>query len=126
MFKRKGGGVKGLLNNVKKTALFLKDCFPKPINESGSKTIPGYNCDNSCAKPDTPLRYKQSRLNMGEKVFSQCQSQKIHCSYKFSFCLFVPTTMILKGMFVPGLPISWNRPSSLSLIYLYSLSLGES
>ena len=29
MFKRKGGGVKGLLNNVKKTALFLKDGFPK-------------------------------------------------------------------------------------------------
>ena len=29
MFKRKGvGGVKGLLNNVKKTALFLKDGFP--------------------------------------------------------------------------------------------------
>ena len=24
----KGGGVKGLLNNVKKTALFLKDGFP--------------------------------------------------------------------------------------------------
>ena len=30
MFKRKGGeGVKGLLNNVKKTALFLKDGFPR-------------------------------------------------------------------------------------------------
>ena len=43
-------------------------------------TIPGYDCDNSCAKPDTPLRYKQSRVNMDEKVFSQCQSQKIHCS----------------------------------------------
>ena len=28
MFKRKGGGVKGLLNNVKKTALFLRDGFP--------------------------------------------------------------------------------------------------
>ena len=28
MFKQKGGGVKGLLNNVKKTALFLKDGFP--------------------------------------------------------------------------------------------------
>ena len=28
MFKRKGGGVKGLLNNVKKNALFLKDGFP--------------------------------------------------------------------------------------------------
>ena len=28
MFKRKGGGVKGVLNNVKKTALFLKDGFP--------------------------------------------------------------------------------------------------
>ena len=32
MFKRKGGGVKGLLNNVKKTALFLKDGFPNLIN----------------------------------------------------------------------------------------------
>ena len=29
MFKRKGGGVKVLLNNVKKTALFLMDGFPK-------------------------------------------------------------------------------------------------
>ena len=29
MFKRKGGGVKGLLNNVKKTALFLQQGFPK-------------------------------------------------------------------------------------------------
>ena len=30
MFKRKGGGgVKGLLTNVKKTALFLHDGFPK-------------------------------------------------------------------------------------------------
>ena len=28
MFKRKGGGVKGLLNNVKKTALFSHDGFP--------------------------------------------------------------------------------------------------
>ena len=28
MFKRKGGGAKGLLNNVKKTALFLMDGFP--------------------------------------------------------------------------------------------------
>ena len=32
MFKRKGGGVKGLLNNVKKTALFLKDGFPNMQN----------------------------------------------------------------------------------------------
>ena len=29
MFKRKGGGVKGLLNNVKKTALFSHVGFPK-------------------------------------------------------------------------------------------------
>ena len=29
MFKGKGGGVKGLLNDVKKTALFLHDGFPK-------------------------------------------------------------------------------------------------
>ena len=29
MFKRKGVGVKGLLNNVKKNALFLHDGFPK-------------------------------------------------------------------------------------------------
>ena len=28
MFKRKGGGGKGLLKNVKKTALFLHDGFP--------------------------------------------------------------------------------------------------
>ena len=28
MFKRKGGGVKGFLNNVQKTALFLRDGFP--------------------------------------------------------------------------------------------------
>ena len=28
MFKRKGGGVKGFLNNVKKTALFSRDGFP--------------------------------------------------------------------------------------------------
>ena len=28
----KGGGVKGLLNNVKKTALFLHDGFPKQCN----------------------------------------------------------------------------------------------
>ena len=28
MFKRKGGGVKGFLNNVKKTALFLRDVLP--------------------------------------------------------------------------------------------------
>ena len=28
MFKQKGGGAKGLLNNVKKTALFLPDGFP--------------------------------------------------------------------------------------------------
>ena len=27
----KGGGVKGLLNNVKKTALFLHDGFPKAV-----------------------------------------------------------------------------------------------
>ena len=31
MFKRKGGGVKGLLNNVKKTALFSRDGFPNCI-----------------------------------------------------------------------------------------------
>ena len=31
MFKRKGGGVKGILNNVKKTALFLKDGFPNLV-----------------------------------------------------------------------------------------------
>ena len=31
MFKRKGGVVKGLLNNVKKTALFLQHGFPKYI-----------------------------------------------------------------------------------------------
>ena len=32
MFKRKGGwgGGKGLLNNVKKNALFLRDGFPYP------------------------------------------------------------------------------------------------
>ena len=28
MFKRKGGGIKGFLNNVKKTALFLHGGFP--------------------------------------------------------------------------------------------------
>ena len=32
MFKRKGGGVKGLLNNVKKTALFSRDGFPNNLN----------------------------------------------------------------------------------------------
>ena len=35
MFKRKGG-VKGLLNNVKKTALFLRDGFPNQKNKSGT------------------------------------------------------------------------------------------
>ena len=30
MFKRKGGGVKGLLTMLKKTALFLWDGFPNP------------------------------------------------------------------------------------------------
>ena len=29
MFKQMGGGIKGFLNNVKKTALFLADGFPK-------------------------------------------------------------------------------------------------
>ena len=33
MFKRKGGGVKGLLNNVKKTALFLHDGFPYSVRQ---------------------------------------------------------------------------------------------
>ena len=36
MFKRKGG-VKGLLNNVKKTALFLHDGFPKNGEEKPGK-----------------------------------------------------------------------------------------
>ena len=31
MFKRKGGGVKGFLNNVKKTALFLHGGFPESV-----------------------------------------------------------------------------------------------
>ena len=35
MFKRRGGGVKGLLNNVKKTALFLKNGFPNPPSTKG-------------------------------------------------------------------------------------------
>ena len=35
MFKRKGGGVKGLLNNFKKTALFLMDGFPKRFGSLG-------------------------------------------------------------------------------------------
>ena len=35
MFKRKGGGgVKGFLNNVKKTALFLHGIFPYATNKS--------------------------------------------------------------------------------------------
>ena len=34
MFKRKGGGVKGLLNNVKKTALFSYVGFPKTGSEA--------------------------------------------------------------------------------------------
>ena len=39
MFKRKGGGVKGLLNNVKKTALFLRVGFPKREYETNSMHI---------------------------------------------------------------------------------------
>ena len=37
MFKRKGLGVKGLLNNVKKNALFLRDGFPNYNGEISQK-----------------------------------------------------------------------------------------
>ena len=81
-------------------------------------TIPGYNCDNSCAKPDTPLRYKQSRLNMGEnnsfKFSVNASLKKSIVPTNSLFVSFCPT-MILKSMFVPWLPISWKRQSSLSL-----------
>ena len=35
MFKRKGGGVKGLLNNVKKNCTFLKGWLPLVIHQKG-------------------------------------------------------------------------------------------
>ena len=34
MFKRKGGGVKGFLNNVKKTALFLHGGLPNDSDDA--------------------------------------------------------------------------------------------
>ena len=35
MFKRKGGGVKGLLNNVKKNCTFLKERLPQSAKYKG-------------------------------------------------------------------------------------------
>ena len=43
MFKQKGGGVKGLLNNVKKTALFLRDGFPKCTWKP--RTVRNHDCN---------------------------------------------------------------------------------
>ena len=42
MFKRKGGGIKGFLNIVKKTALFLHGGFPKPVPFFAQRTLFGY------------------------------------------------------------------------------------
>ena len=41
----KGGGVKGLLNNVQKTALFLKDGFPKKQTIVPGKCVMIYKPD---------------------------------------------------------------------------------
>ena len=64
MFKRMGAGVKGFLNNVKKTALFLRDSFPKLTPKDSlfncsniAKSLTNYNCDNSCANSNLVCFY---------------------------------------------------------------------
>ena len=41
MFKQKGGGVKGLLNNVKKNCTFLKGWLPFASEEKEWHQVPG-------------------------------------------------------------------------------------
>ena len=59
MFKRKRGGVKGLLNNVKKTALFLHDGFPntrrKNTQQSGLWSCNTWSCEKPAEKLREPL-----------------------------------------------------------------------